>query len=51
MDKAVLYIFVMSKALVRSKILATLAHALSRKICTRAHAQFFQDLAIALKTF
>ena len=43
----------MSKALVRSKILAALALALMRKICAlaRAHAQFFQLPALALKTF
>ena len=41
------------KALVRSKNLTALSLALSQKICTRAHAQFLQDLAItlALKTF
>ena len=33
----------------RSKILAALA--LSRKICIRTRAQFFQDLALALRTF
>ena len=43
------YFSVMTKALVRSKILAALA--LNRKIC--APAQFFQDLSLslALKTF
>ena len=46
--KAALWVF--AKALVRSKILSALALALSRKICARAHAQFFQDLALALKT-
>ena len=40
-----------TKALVHSKYLAALA--LSRRSCARArtHAQFFQDLGLALKTF
>ena len=38
-----------SKALVRSKILAALAPSL--KTCARSHFQFFQDLVLALKTF
>ena len=36
-------------ALVHSKNLAALA--LSRRICAHAHAQFFRDLALALKKF
>ena len=40
-----------NKALVRSKILAVLALALRRTFCARAHANFFQDLALSLKTF
>ena len=47
------YFILFCKASVRSKNLTALALALSRRSCARArtHAQFFQDLALALKTF